>query len=156
MNEGGVRNKALAISEKHVTRHSSPNKTELRNFVFHSHNSRNRDALRKPIMGISKYAPTQCLSPHSGHYYDRPVTAFVAKISMRLEYSDIIWHTGSPQMTPRSKASSTICATTPWFILSWISFFLPRFSYLSTLRRRMILPALLSAASGTGHSGASE
>jgi hypothetical protein len=65
---GGVSNEALATSEKHVTRHTSPNKTELRNLVFHSHNSRNRDALRKAVMGISNmrqpnaFPPTQVIT----------------------------------------------------------------------------------------------
>jgi hypothetical protein len=113
--------------------------------------------MKQITMGIlNKRPPSISIMPPLSGNYDRPVTAFVAKTSMRREYNAIIWHTGSPQITPRSKSSVTICATTPSFIRSWVPFFLPRFSYLSTLRRRMIRPALLNADSGTGQMGASE
>jgi hypothetical protein len=107
-------------------------------------------------MGISNvhFLPTPDYPANVIKLHDRPVTAFVARISMRLEYKAIIWHTGSPQMTPRSNSSVIICATTPSFILSLVCFLLGRFSYLPTLRKSTILPALLSAASGTGHIGA--
>lgn len=63
------------------------------------------------------------------------------------------WHTGSPQITPRSCSSVVVCATTPSLSLCSTVFFPSSLAFGSPDRNTTIRPALLSVPGGTCHTG---
>ncbi|KAK7446467.1 hypothetical protein Landi51_07414 [Colletotrichum acutatum] len=63
------------------------------------------------------------------------------------------WQTGSPQITPLSSSSDTVCATTPSSSLSATVFRSLGLAFGSPLRNTTILPGELSVPGGRRHTG---
>ncbi|KXH63506.1 hypothetical protein CNYM01_10372 [Colletotrichum nymphaeae SA-01] len=86
-------------------------------------------------------------------YFCLPVTAPTANVSIRPEYNFMTWQTGSPQITPLSSSSDTVCATTPSSSLSATVLRSLGLAFGSPLRNTMILPGELSVPGGRCHTG---